>query len=354
MKKIYLQFTRDFDQWVNEIVYHVLVERFPKLFGTGISDNIVHYTGRTCEWYRHLDDMSKFKKDMIGKGLDFFAFQPKIQSRYIKDVHSLRKLISRIPKKPEEASFLKQLTNLYIALYPYYMMGVFVPGAWREDFLKYHHNLRGQEIIKRIFKSRETSEGLLKEISNFMRKWLRPKLKRAGYDPGFSKILSVEEVKNFIENGVLPQKNKLAKRNRGFICLKNRIFPTENHIAFLKRKGILIDSNDKKFEGLLRGTAAYLGKKISGRVKIILNADETKQFRKNMILVTSMTAPEYLPIMKLARAIVTDEGGLTCHAAIVARELKKPCVIGTKIATKVFKDGDLVEVDANRGIIKKL
>ena len=50
-------------------------------------------------------------------------------------------------------------------------------------------------------------------------------------------------------------------------------------------------------------------------------------------------------------AIVTNEGGLTCHAAIIARELKKPCVIGTKIATKVLKDGDLVEVDANKGIV---
>jgi pyruvate,water dikinase len=51
---------------------------------------------------------------------------------------------------------------------------------------------------------------------------------------------------------------------------------------------------------------------------------------------------------------VTDEGGVTCHAAIVAREMKKPCIIGTKIATKVLKDGDLVEVDANKGVVKIL
>ncbi len=49
-----------------------------------------------------------------------------------------------------------------------------------------------------------------------------------------------------------------------------------------------------------------------------------------------------------------DEGGITCHAAIVSRELKKPCIIGTRIATKVLKDGDLVEVDANKGIVKIL
>jgi len=67
-----------------------------------------------------------------------------------------------------------------------------------------------------------------------------------------------------------------------------------------------------------------------------------------------MTQPEFLPAMKKASAIITDEGGLTCHAAIISRELGIPCIIGTKIATKVFKDGDIVEVDATRGIVTML
>ena len=58
--------------------------------------------------------------------------------------------------------------------------------------------------------------------------------------------------------------------------------------------------------------------------------------------------------MKKAAAFVTDEGGTLCHAAIVARELNKPCVIGTKIATEIFKNGDMVEVDAERGIVRKV
>ena len=55
-----------------------------------------------------------------------------------------------------------------------------------------------------------------------------------------------------------------------------------------------------------------------------------------------------------AGAIVTDEGGLTSHAAIVSRELKIPCIVGTKIATKILKDGDIVEVDAENGIVRKI
>ena len=78
------------------------------------------------------------------------------------------------------------------------------------------------------------------------------------------------------------------------------------------------------------------------------------KLKKGEILVTSMTTPDYLPSMQKASAFVTDEGGITCHAAIIAREMKKPCIIGTKIATKILKDGDLVEVDADKGVVRKL
>ena len=78
------------------------------------------------------------------------------------------------------------------------------------------------------------------------------------------------------------------------------------------------------------------------------------KLKEGDVLVSSMTTPEMVPIMKIASAFVTDEGGVTCHAAIVAREMGKPCVIGTKIATKVLKDGDLVEVNADKGIVKRV
>ncbi len=92
---------------------------------------------------------------------------------------------------------------------------------------------------------------------------------------------------------------------------------------------------------------------VRGVVKVINNFEAEKgKFKKGEILVTGMTRPEYVPLMKIALAIITDEGGITCHAAIVSRELKIPCVIGTKIATKILIDGDFVEVDADNGIVR--
>jgi len=65
-----------------------------------------------------------------------------------------------------------------------------------------------------------------------------------------------------------------------------------------------------------------------------------------------MTSPDFIIAMRKAAAIVTDEGGMTSHAAIVSRELKIPCIVGTKIATKVLKDGDMIQVDAETGVVK--
>jgi len=100
----------------------------------------------------------------------------------------------------------------------------------------------------------------------------------------------------------------------------------------------------------IKGTPANQGK-VSGRVLVIRNASEVGN-KKDYILVTTMTTPDLMPAIKKSLAIITDEGGLTCHAAIVARELDKPCIVGTKIATKVLRSGDLVEVDADKGLIK--
>ncbi len=102
-----------------------------------------------------------------------------------------------------------------------------------------------------------------------------------------------------------------------------------------------------------RGLSASMGKAV-GRVKILKSSREVAKIAPGDVLVAVMTRPDYVPAMRKAAAIVTNEGGITSHAAIVSRELGIPCIIGTKIATEVLKDGDLVEVNANHGWVRKL
>lgn len=93
--------------------------------------------------------------------------------------------------------------------------------------------------------------------------------------------------------------------------------------------------------------------KCTGKVKVALDWRGC-QFSDGDVLICDMTTPDYLPLMKKAGAIITQRGGLLSHAAITARELGKPCLVGYEQATKMFKDGDLVEVDADRGRVRKI
>jgi len=102
----------------------------------------------------------------------------------------------------------------------------------------------------------------------------------------------------------------------------------------------------------IKGLGVFLGK-AKAKVKVCSGAKEAlTKVKKGDILVCGMTLPDYVPAMKKSAVIITDEGGITCHAAIISRELEIPCIVGTRIATQVLKDGDLVEVDAERGIVK--
>ena len=103
----------------------------------------------------------------------------------------------------------------------------------------------------------------------------------------------------------------------------------------------------------VHGTVASPGL-VRGRVKIVVTQANQAKVKQGDILVSPMTTPRLMTAVKRAAAIVTDEGGMTAHAAIVSRELGIPCIVGTKFATKVFKDGDKVEVDAIKGVVKKL
>ncbi|MBI5221644.1 MAG: hypothetical protein HY979_02470 [Candidatus Magasanikbacteria bacterium] len=162
------------------------------------------------------------------------------------------------------------------------------------------------------------------------------------FDRG-AKAFGVSSVKDYIPEELL--KGKLNPRPNSYAVLKNHdIIIVTDPIIKLKNSEVA---------NSVRGVVAYRGV-ARGPVKIVFTPQEISKVQVGDILVTNMTIPSYVSAMHKAAAFVTNEGGITCHAAILARELKKPCITGTKIATQIFKDGEMVEVDANQGIIKKL
>ncbi len=184
--------------------------------------------------------------------------------------------------------------------------------------------------------------------------FLKAIAKKMGAPYELLKFASFGEVKNLLTEGEI-NVVQLAQRRKGCINVNfkdgKEYWLTGSDYTSLKKEVL----EPEKHEGrVIRGITANRGR-VTGRAVVVLNVKkEGKKIRRGDILITSMTRPEFLPYLELVKAIVTDEGGITSHAAIISREMSLPCIIGTKIATKVLKDGDLVEVDAEKGIVRKL
>ena len=112
------------------------------------------------------------------------------------------------------------------------------------------------------------------------------------------------------------------------------------------------EEEEVDLEVLIRGLGASPGL-ASGTVKVILSLDELDKVQEGDVMVTTMTTPDMVPAMKRATGIVTDEGGVTCHAAIISRELGIPCVVGTGDATTTLKENDEVTADGKKGLVYK-
>lgn len=203
-----------------------------------------------------------------------------------------------------------------------------------------------------ITKTRLRSESILVETDLYIRKFLNLIAKKEGLSDLDLSVLSFDELLNYVKNGILPKRSVIRYRLLG--C--GYVYDGEDHFLNLSQAHQLA----KKIIGIYgvrpgfaKGQTAYPGL-VRGRVRIVLNPSESKNFQAGQVLITGMTRPDFLALMKKSGAIVTDAGGVLSHAAIISREFKKPCVIGTQTATRAFKDGDLVEVDADKGIVKKL
>lgn len=177
--------------------------------------------------------------------------------------------------------------------------------------------------------------------------------KRIKLKPKEAKFLTPPEIKHLLEKNKKADQKLIKKRK---ICalffLENKDFKIMEGRKAKEKVGNLLKIAPILRKKEIKGRPASWGK-VVGRIKVILKPikREIKNFQEGDILVTSMTSVDFVPLMRKAKAVVTDEGGVTSHAAIVSRELEIPCVINTKIATKVLKDGYLVEVDANKGVV---
>jgi phosphohistidine swiveling domain-containing protein len=207
-----------------------------------------------------------------------------------------------------------------------------------------------QDIKEILIASRKYSESFYSKSSRVYARVIAQLKRPRKYKSEDMLMMTRQELMQFIKNEKLPPVETLEGRRE---CCG--IYFNREGIVFLDKQEVdQIEAHwrGSKVHKKLSGTVAYKGNAV-GKCRVVKNF-RAASIKIGDILVTGMTNPNYLPLMKRAGAIITDGGGMLSHAAIVARELKKPCVIGTKIATQVLHDGDLVEVDAENGIVKIL
>jgi len=186
---------------------------------------------------------------------------------------------------------------------------------------------------------------------------LRPLLRKAAAEFHLSlgqfMQLAPKEAYYLLENNALPQGKSIDELNARL-----------KHYAIVHAKGgdflIFSGSEAQKLHELVRppqkemselhGMPVFQGR-VTGRACVMQTSDDMAKMQQEMVLVCPMSDPDFMAAIRKASAIVADQGGLLCHAAIVARELQIPCVVGTEHATRAIKDGEEIIVDAYKGIV---
>lgn len=251
------------------------------------------------------------------------------------------KIIAPILKRKIKINNIKELKEYYNG----------IKNWWSSMVILYEiPDLDVPNIVrKQALKLRQLSEKYSDQQDNVFINFWKNKY------PEYKKITFLVKPKEVfsISKGKLTKEKiiKIKERKNGYGLLNSRLFLIQELYSRLEKLSLEIEEEKIKKQKEIRGQIVMRGI-VRGRVRVIRYKKQIKELKKGEILVTEMTSPDYTPFLNKVSAIITDEGGITCHAAIVSREMKKPCIVGTNIATKVFKNGDFVEVDANKGIIK--
>lgn len=178
--------------------------------------------------------------------------------------------------------------------------------------------------------------------------------KRANFNSDWIMEISVPEMFAALEGKSLPDDEQMKIRFENYaMMVRNAETSLITDPAEIKKMEQEYSVDVKNVEEI-HGKMACLGGIIRGRAKICLDKSEIGKVERGDILVAQFTTPDFVSAMEKAVAIVADQGGLSSHAAIVSRELGVPCVIATMNGTRIIHDNDLLEVDAQKGIIKIL
>lgn len=326
-----LLFTREFPI----ILCEVWGKRYKLFFGTEVKTTprqIFVLQNGFVKTYRK----QEITKEINGIFFELFASRPNgiqdLHDRFLKEFKEIEVVWSKpYLSKNELLLFTEQLMEFWVAIYA----GMYI--ARDERFSQEEKNLM-LAVRKQIDVAADEATHII--VASL--KYLYP------HFGNLIMYMTIDDLRHGVSEDVLLERSKkVLYMIDGDIVDEATFSLLQEQHHFELEQEVITDMEE------LSGDVACSGK-AQGIVRILMRRADIQSFKEGEILVSSMTVPDFLPAMQKAAAFVTDEGGITCHAAIIARELKKPCIINTKHATALLKNGDEVEVDANRGIVRIL
>lgn len=299
--------------------------------------------GYSHGWMRQTD------RDLLGNYLsNQIVENPQFAEKLSENLKSqAKKFLKFIDQKENTVATLNLYDEFWRRLLGYYKTHINV---------KYVVDYLSPKLLERhlssLQKARLIAEPVLNRSEDFMVSFCKLLSKKLSYHYNLWLCLTKHELKGYLLKGTLPSKSELISRDKKAALIGQNgsfNFYTGDKVKQIEKLvyETIIDRT------IIKGYSAFPGK-VTGAVRVISDPKQTNNFKAGDILIAGATRPEFLPIMHKAAGFVTDAGGILSHAAITAREMQKPCIVGTKIATSVLKDGDVIEVDANHGVVRKL
>ncbi|MBW2978035.1 hypothetical protein KY331_04275 [Candidatus Woesearchaeota archaeon] len=317
----------------NHLLYENFNENFLYVHNRHHSNFLTIRKGNTFTHYVHKsskEEFSKFLRDKISQNPQFMNEMLEKGKLHFRNLLNFSERIGDLSRlsNSEIKGLIAEYFKLYKLPYPYFNITIFT------DKLE-----ENKEVINMMADLR-----LLGRSSfNKTHKLIKPLFKEIGKRLGLNdvKFLKPKEILNLLDGENLGVENLIRNRQNCYFLFQQGKFILKENESFLVE-----EESTSELKG--RGTFPSFYR---GKVKVVKSKEDI--IEKGDVIVLKMTTPDLISeAMKKAGAIITDEGGITCHAAVLSRELNIPTLIGTKIATKVLKDGDLVEVDTKKGIVK--
>lgn len=229
-------------------------------------------------------------------------------------------------------------------------------GEWRNSLTDQQRILC--DYIQTIISLRDRRKNVFGRCLTVLWRLAERMFSKAGLDNSLIPYYTLSELAKGLDY-LIAHARELELRRRGFVLMIDNEGVAKMQLSDFEPVKNIIEQHYhshragavERVKDAINGQVACRGY-AKGRARLALSfSDIVAPIEPGDILVTGMTRPEFVPVMKTCQAIVTDEGGITCHAAILSREFKIPCIIGTKVATRIIKDGDTIIVDAFAGVV---